>query len=148
VPEEHVAATVKPLRAALTAAPVARGGVAQAAVQPLPEQFKAAAAWEIKLSGDKGLDAYLQIDFTGDIARLFSGTHLIDDWYYNGQHWQVGMEALAQDGKPLTLTVLPLRADAPIYLPKEYRPDFAGQAQLATLDHVVVVPVYHLSIVP
>ncbi len=148
VPEESIAVTVKPLRAALPAAPVARGGGAQAAVQPLPEQFKAAAAWEIALPAHKDIDAYLQIDFTGDIARLFSGARLIDDWYYNGQHWQVGADLLAREGKPLTLTVLPLRADAPIYLPREHRPDFAGQAQLATLEHVAVVPVYHLSITP
>jgi len=148
VAQEHVTATLKPVRAALSAAPVARGGAAQVAMQPMPEQFKAAAAWEIALSAHDNLDAYLQIDFTGDVARLFSGTRLIDDWYYNGQHWQVGTDALAQDGKPLTLTILPLRADAPIYLPREHRPDFAGQAQLATLDRVAVVPVYHLSISP
>ena len=148
VPEAHITATTRPLRAALPVAPVARGGAAQAAVQPAPEQFKAAAAWEIALSPHDRLDAYLQIDFTGDVARLFSGTRLVDDWYYNGQHWQIGTDAFAQDGKPLTLTVLPLRADAPIYLPREHRPDFGGKAQLATLDHVAVVPVYHLSILP
>jgi hypothetical protein len=148
VPEEHVTASVKPVRAALPVTPVVRGGAAQAAMQPSPEQFKAAAAWEITLSAHQNLDAYLQIDFTGDVGRLFSGTRLIDDWYYNGQHWQVGTDMLAQDGKPLTLTVLPLRADAPIYLPKEHRPNFAGQSQLAALDHVAVAPVYHLSISP
>jgi hypothetical protein len=42
--------------------------------------------------------------------------------------------------------VLPLRADAPIYLPREHRPDFGGQAQVAALRGVKVVPVYQVEI--
>jgi len=44
--------------------------------------------------------------------------------------------------------VLPLRADAPIYLPKEARPDFGGKAQLAQLRGVTITPVYKLSVRP
>jgi hypothetical protein len=44
------------------------------------------------------------------------------------------------------LTVLPLRADAPIYLPREHRPDFGGKPQLAELKGVKVVPVYRVEI--
>jgi len=44
--------------------------------------------------------------------------------------------------------VLPLRADAPIYLPREHRPDFGDRTQLAELRTVKVVPVYRIEIGP
>jgi hypothetical protein len=89
----------------------------------------------------------LDIDFTGDVARLFDGTRMVDDWYYNGQRWQFDLANLpAKRQGPLTLTVLPLRADAPIYLPREHRPDFGGKPQLAEVKAVKVVPVYRVEI--
>jgi hypothetical protein len=95
-----------------------------------------------------GVDsALLDIDFVGDVARLFEGTRMVDDWYCNGQRWQLGLHYLgARADDPFMLTVLPLRADAPIYLPKEHRPDFGGQPQLAALRAVKVVPVFRLVI--
>jgi hypothetical protein len=91
----------------------------------------------------------LDIDFTGDVARLFDGTRMVDDWYYNGQRWQFDPGNLPAGRKgPLTLTVLPLRADAPIYLPREHRPDFGVRTQLAELRAVKVVPVYRIEIGP
>ena len=147
LPPRHTEVQVTAIRPALPAAPIQRGGLAQAALQPLPEQFKFAAAWTLALPKPAQPGDILQIDFTGDIARLFAGTRLIDDWYYNGQSWQVGLANVPPEDK-LTLTVLPLRADAPIYLPREYRPDFAGQPQVARIDRVAVLPVYHLEIAP
>ncbi|HEX7641932.1 MAG TPA: beta-galactosidase [Burkholderiaceae bacterium] len=147
LPQRQPEAQVAALRPALPAAPIMRGGLAQAALQPLPEQFKAAAAWTVTLPKSGGPEDILQIDFTGDIGRLFAGTRLIDDWYYNGQSWQVALANVPHDDK-LTLTVLPLRADAPIYLPREHRPDFAGQPQAARIDRVAVLPMYHVQIAP
>ncbi len=151
----HFDATVTQVRQAQAMPPVMIGGLAKAAIQPTPESFKNAASWQISLPPEqlkqlsKLDDALLEIDFVGDIARLFSGTRMLDDWYYFGYGWQVGLKqhaaALTQ---PLSLSVLPLRSDAPIYLPKEYRPDFAGQSQLATLRKVHVTPVYSLAIKP
>jgi hypothetical protein len=150
LPEQALAATAKPLRAAQSAPPIRIGGNAKAALQPIPEAFGVSAAWELALAGTrpKGVDAaLLEIDFVGDVARLFHGTRMVDDWYYNGQAWQFGLHNLpATLTDPLVLTVLPLRADAPIYLPREHRPDFGGQGQIATLRGVKVVPVYRLDI--
>jgi len=136
-----------------TASPVPApriGGNAKAAMQPIPEAFRNAAAWEVKLSGGKldKLDAaLLDIDFTGDIARLFSGTRMLDDWYYNGQRWQFDLKrnGIASNAT-LQLSVLPLRADAPIYLPEQAVPDFGGQPQVAGVSAVKVIPVYKLTI--
>jgi hypothetical protein len=151
LPALDVAVTVKPLRAAQAARPIRIGGNARAAVQPDPEAFGASAAWQLDVgpaSRTKHVDGLLlDVDFTGDVARLFDGTRMVDDWYYNGQRWQFDLGNLPPTRKgPLTLTVLPLRADAPIYLPREHRPDFGGKPQLAELNAVKVVPVYRVEI--
>ena len=149
-------------RAAKAVAPVAIGGLAQAALEPKPENFSAAAAWKISLpatqlqqalAADYVADVLLNLDFVGDVGRLFAGTKLLDDWYYSGYGWQLGLrqyatELLHQPQPDLSLTVLPLRADAPIYLPKEARPDFAGAAQLALFRNASLTPVYRLRIHP
>jgi beta-galactosidase len=152
LPAHEVKASVTPTRAAQEAAPIVIGGSAKAAIQPLPESFKAAGAWQINVPREqlKGLDdALLQIDFVGDIGRLYSGTRMLDDWYYSGYQWQFGLrQQAALLDQPLTVSILPLRADAPIYLPKEARPDFGGAKQMATVRSVTVIPVYQLRITP
>jgi hypothetical protein len=151
LPARDVAVAVRPLRPAGTARPVRIGGNARAAVEPDPEAFGASAAWQLDVGAagrSKDVDSLLlDIDFTGDVARLFVGTRMVDDWYYKGQRWQFDLANLpAQRQGPLTLTVLPLRADAPIYLPREHRPDFGGKPQLAEVNAVKVVPVYRVEI--
>ncbi len=151
LPARDVAVAAKPLRDAQPARPVRIGGNASAAVQPDPEAFGASAAWLLDVAASrtsKDVDSLLlDIDFTGDVARLFDGTRMVDDWYYNGQRWQFDLGNLASKRQgPLTLTVLPLRADAPIYLPREHRPDFGGKPQVAELKAVKVVPVYRVEI--
>jgi hypothetical protein len=152
LPAHEVKATVTQTRNAQEAATIVIGGTAKAAIQPLPESFKAAGAWQINVPREqlKGLDdALLQIDFVGDIGRLYSGTRMLDDWYYSGYQWQFGLrQQAALLDQPLTVSVLPLRADAPIYLPKEARPDFGGATQMATVRSVTVIPVYQLRITP
>ncbi|QGZ40461.1 glycosyl hydrolase family 35 [Pseudoduganella flava] len=150
VPAVELASSFTQLREAQSAPPVMIGGLAKAAVQPIPESWRSAATWRIEVPKrlpDGIADALLQIDFTGDIGRLFDGTRMADDWYYSGYGWQIGLKALApKDG--LSLAVLPLRADAPVYLPKEGRPDFAGQPQVARVNKVSLVPVYKLTVKP
>ncbi|MCV2369659.1 beta-galactosidase [Roseateles oligotrophus] len=150
--ERQPQARISALREAQAAPPIQIGGLAKAALQPSPESFKAAAAWKIELPEAvlKGVDDVLmQIDFVGDISRLFAGTQMLDDWYYNGQAWQIGLKSLNAKAKgPLHLSVLPLRADAPIYLPREHRPDFKGAPQLAELRQVSLIPVYRWSLRP
>ncbi|MFZ6845015.1 beta-galactosidase [Undibacterium sp. RuTC16W] len=139
------------LREAQPMPPVVIGGLAKAAMQPIPENFRYAAGWKIDLPKEQLRDiddALLEIDFIGDIGRLFDGTQMLDDWYYNGQRWQYSLKSTARRDLSLTLTVLPLRADAPVYLPKEHRINFQGAAQVAALRQVRVVPVYYLHVKP
>jgi hypothetical protein len=150
LPAVQLTATATPLREARPAPAVMKGGLAKAAIQPIPEAWRNAATWRIDVQPDalKHVDdALLQIDFTGDIGRLFDGTRLADDWYYSGYGWQVGLKALAAKNA-LSLAVLPLRADAPVYIPKEARPAFGAQAQVARVNQVSLVPVYQLTVTP
>ncbi|MDC8786827.1 beta-galactosidase [Roseateles koreensis] len=167
---QHPAVTVEArwnaLRPAGEAPPVMKGGLAGAALQPIPEAFSKAAAWQIEWpqlpanAGQTLEDMLLQVDFVGDIGRLFAGAQLMDDWYYNGQLWQMSLKHLAgmnppqgaqksaAQALPLQLSVLPLRADAPIYLPAEHRPDFGSATQLARVRELKWLPVYRWTLQP
>jgi hypothetical protein len=78
---------------------------------------------------------------------LFSGTELIDDAYYNGLSWEIGLKRYAALlDKPFTLTLLPLRQDAPIYLEPDAVPKMSVGSQIAELGSVEVIPEYALQL--
>lgn len=138
------------LRPSRTVPPLLTGGTANSTIQPYPEVFGRSAAWTITIPKDalKGVsDAVLEIDYKGDVGRLFSGTEMMDDHYYFGPTWEVGLKRFAENIKaPLTLTVLPLRRDAPIYIEGLADLPFDSDGQIAALTGVKVVPIYDLSI--
>ncbi|HUD92830.1 beta-galactosidase [Sphingobium sp.] len=130
-------------REAGEAPPIAVGGPARAAMQPLPEAHKAAAAFTFTLPADavKQGDAFLEIDWRGDIGRIFDGTDMLDDAYWDGRVWRIGLKRFADRlGKPWTLTILPLRADAPIYLDDKARAKLPKGDQVARLLTLRLVP--------
>jgi hypothetical protein len=141
--------TVTPLRPATSVPPVPIGGPARAAVEPYPESFAAAASWTLAVPPAAGTveDRRLVLRWTGDIGRLFAGTDLIDDRYYDGRAWQVNLNRFAARlDQPLTLSILPLRKDAPIYLDEAAVPKPGGADQVATLDHVAIETDYGLDL--
>jgi beta-galactosidase len=144
---------VKATRPAGSAPRVLTGGLAGAALQPIPEAFGAAATWSLKLPrqlAPKAEEVLLELDFVGDIGRVFSGATMLDDWYYNGQKWQLGLKQFAlKPGAELRLSVLPLRADAPVYIDAAHRPAFAaGQSQVAELRSARLLPIRRVAIAP
>lgn len=146
-----------PLQAQATrpagAAPrILKGGHANAAVQPGPEAFGSSATWTLRLPAvpHQAEEVLLSLDIVGDIGRLHAGTALIDDWYYSGQGWELGLRqrGLAAGGS-LNLSVLPLRSDAPIYIDRAHRPAFsAGQTQVAELRGARLVALRRVEIRP
>ena len=128
------------LREAGEAPPVRLGGPAKAAMQPLPEAHKAAAAWTFTVPQDAA-GGFLEIDYRGDIGRLFDGADMLDDAFWDGRVWRIGLKRFAARlGRPWTLTVLPLRADAPIYLDDSARKQVPASGQIAELRSVRWVP--------
>lgn len=139
----HAEAEATLLRQAGNVRPVPVGGRANAAMIPYPEQFRPAAAWTLRTMAPKApqVEQYLlQPDVVGDVARLFDGVAMVDDWYYSGYGWEYPLAS--GTSRTFTLQVLPLRADAPIYLDKQAWPDFGGKPQAALLRGVKLAPVY------
>ena len=94
-------------------------------------------------------EVILDINYVGDVARLYdSAGELLNDNFFNGTTWRVGLrryrDALARG--PLELRILPLRADAPIYIPSSRRPNITGQR--ADLIGLTAIPVYRLVTKP
>ncbi|HKI95456.1 MAG TPA: beta-galactosidase [Gemmatimonadales bacterium] len=141
--------TVTPLREAGRVPPLELGPPQNTAHEPMPEVFGRSAAWKLTLTGavTDSQDAFLRIYARGDVARLFSGVTMLDDQFLNGNVWEVGLRYVQSAlDDPLTLTVLPLRKDAPIYLDKGVDAMVEGQDQLAKVDSVTVVPQYRLDV--
>jgi hypothetical protein len=123
-------------------------GVAQA---PDAGKMANAARWSISVPQGtmNGLsDLYLRINYTGDVARLYSGDHLLDDDFYNGKPWTIGLKRFlaAQGASNFELNILPLRKDAPVYFETATPPEFGANGQAVSLDSVTLVPEYQLEI--
>jgi hypothetical protein len=97
---------------------------------------------EDALEGLKNL--YLQISYVGDVGRLSSGDELLDDNFYNGATWEVGLRSFggAALGRGLDLKIYPLRKGVPIYLPKGAWPLFPPGGETARIRSVSLVPEY------
>lgn len=146
----HDTVRLASLRPAGKVPPVRIGGLANAAVEPYPESFSAAASWSLTVPATalNGVeDSVLSLDWTGDIGRLFIGTELIDDRYFDGRVWKINLRRFADRlAKPLTMSVLPLRGDAPIYLDEGARPKLAAGEQIALLKSATLNANYALEL--
>jgi hypothetical protein len=142
-PAELAVETVQ-LREAGERPPVLMNG--EAAALPSPSAFESAARWHIHVppATTRAAELLLRIDYAGDIARLYSNGRLINDNFYNGSPWEIGLTRLGIARAPvdLELRVLPFRRDAPIYLEHGAREALPPGAQAAELRHVSVVAEY------
>jgi hypothetical protein len=141
----HIEADVRQVREAGKVAPVKMG--AEVAMAPEESAFDGAARWSIHVPNVKSpavRQVLLRIAYQGDIARIYAGGRLITDDFYHGAHWEIGLDDIpAGDlNKGLDLQILPLRADAPIYLASEARPSIPAAGQIARITEVRVLPEY------
>ncbi len=123
-------------------------GVAQA---PDAGEMPQAAKWEIEIPAGtmNGLsELFLRVAYQGDMARLSAGHRLLDDDFYNGQPWMIGLGRFlaAQGLSDFELSILPLRNDAPVYLELKDPPQFAPNGQIGKLAEIRLVPEYQLTI--
>jgi beta-galactosidase len=149
---ENIPVAFRKIQAAGPARSVPTGplGVAQA---PEEEAFEAAEIWEIDLPTDamEGVnELFLNLDYIGDAGRLYLDGRLIADDFYNGKSWEVGLKRFAPrvPEKTLTLKLLPLRKDAPIYLAPKYRPDFSSASEAIELRGMHVEAEYERLVEP
>jgi hypothetical protein len=115
-------------------------------VPPL-SAFDQAAVWKLQWRNPDftGLsNVLLQIDYTGDIGRLASSTALLDDNFYNGLPWQIGLKRFGPQtaAGPLTLKILPMVKGAPIYLDAKARAQMEQQPSSPQLVQARLIPEY------
>jgi beta-galactosidase len=123
-------------------------------VPMLPEDdaFKSAAVWKIVLppvpASPHVSDVFLHIDYQGDVARLYQGSKLVDDNFWNGLPWSIGMKELSNSWhKPdaeLELRVLPLSNTLPLYIQKASELRFNAAGVVDNLLSVRLIPQYQL----
>lgn len=70
------------------------------------------------------------------------GGKFINDDYYNGQPLDLGLRRHAADLKngALTIAILPLQKNAPIYLSDSAKPDFGATDPIVALTCAELVP--------
>ena len=119
------------------------GGKSHIAIAPTNADFTNAAVWKIKLPKKLALGSHpiLRIRYVGDVARLMLNGRLIEDNFYSGREFDLGLNRYAPEilTGDLRLEILPLRKDAPIFLEPKARPDFGGDKTLLKLQSVTLV---------
>jgi beta-galactosidase len=140
-------AEVKPLKPAGPAREIPLStGRSHIALAPVESDFTNAAIWKITLPADLDLsrDPILRIRYAGDIARVTLNGKLIDDNFYIGKPFDLGLKRYAPEilTGDLRLEILPLRKDAPIYLADEAKPDFGKSESIAKVNKVEIINRY------
>lgn len=122
---------------------------------PEEAHYEAASRWRLRLPdaipADQGR-VLLVLDYVGDAARLHANGALVDDHFYDGEPWSVGVDRLAAGGRwpELELVIVAAQADPPIFMEAAARRRLAatgGGAEL-TLAEVLLSRTSRLSLTP
>ncbi|MFY9724705.1 MAG: beta-galactosidase [Bryobacteraceae bacterium] len=148
VKPEKVEARVEKLRDAGLDPPVRMGK--EVAEAPEAEAFREAAEWSIQVpavTSPSVRSAFLRLTYIGDVARVYAGSQLVTDDFYKGTPFEIALRPLSTPDadQTLKLQILPLRKDAPIYLPAGGNIPFAPSGQIVELQGVEVVPEYQAT---
>jgi hypothetical protein len=113
------------------------------AFAPEDADFDAAGVWQVRVPKDAldgAHEVFLRIDYVGDIGRAYINDRLVNDDFYFGRVWEIGLKRFAPEAleKGLTLKILPLRKDAPIYLPKDRWPSFGETGEAIAVRDITV----------
>ena len=91
----------------------------------------------------------LRMNYVGDVAMAFMKGQLVQDEFYHGEPWTIGLKRYANDLKtdPLTFYFRPLRKNAPFLgdLPKKAVPNFE-HGPVVDIQNVEVIPEYKFNI--
>jgi beta-galactosidase len=113
---------------------------------PGDDDYETAATWQItvpKEALDGVKNALLKINYVGDVARAYVGERLIDDDYYYGQPWEIGLKRFAPDvfEKGITVQILPMPANSRIYIQDDRRPRLQANGQIHDYNGVDMLSV-------
>jgi beta-galactosidase len=144
----HISARVQKIRDAVLDPPPQMGKEimgTEVALAPDDSAFKTAASWAIHVPcvGHGAARAFLRITYVGDVARFYADGKMLTDNFYNGTPWLIGLDRVpCRQWDRLELKILPLRNQAPLYLPEGARPASSPNGQVVDLKEVQVVPEY------
>lgn len=93
-------------------------GVQKVAEEPEDAEFDAAARYVVAIPAERE-GRILEIDYRGDVARIYADGKLVADNFYNGRPLLLGLWRLPEDCKEVELRILPLQPDMPVYFPRE-----------------------------
>jgi hypothetical protein len=124
------------------------------AIPMAPEdvEFENAAVWTIHVRGltwsPQLADALLRIDYQGDVARVYQDGKLVDDNFWNGLPWELGLREISRvhtgwERQDLQLRVLPLPEDAPMFFDARQQLRFEHGVADA-LSSIEVIPQYRI----
>ncbi len=99
-------------------------GSQKVAEQPSDDDYAQAAVWQFSKLKALADNDIVQINYAGDVARLYVDGRLVQDNQWNGNPMLVRASQLR--GKKVLLKVLPLGKDYPIYLQPEQRETLAN----------------------
>jgi beta-galactosidase len=143
-PQVSSAAIVQKLEEAGDLPPIKLGN--DVVMVPDDSAFENAASWKISVAEVEPTAAsnlFLQVEYEGDVARLYADGKLVTDNFYNGTPWRIGLDRIPTHAwDRLELKILPLREHAPIYLPANAHPTFPAGGRVARLKAIRIVPEY------
>jgi len=144
----HIKVSSQLVREAASAQPVRRGKYN--ALAPTDDDFTRAAVWRISIPPhalDGLADLFLEVHYQGDVARLYDGAKLLDDNFFTGQPWRIGLRRFSVDSEPRTLDlkITPLRKDAPIFLQTPLWPALGSGGEICKIESISAVPLYEAT---
>jgi len=122
---------------------------------PDEAEWAGAARWRIEVPSVPRTatvsDAFLKITYQGDVARLYRGQQLLDDNFWNGAPWTIGLREVAESDQDwrsanidMELRLLPLPRTFPMYFDETDKLPFGAAGVADSLTDVQVVLQYRL----
>lgn len=96
-------------------------GAQKVAEGPVDADFEAASVYSIVIP--KEIDrsnTLLNIEYLGDVARLYVNGKFVDDNFWNGRHFQYALWRLPANCHEVELRILPLQKEMPVYFPSAF----------------------------
>lgn len=93
-------------------------GVQKVAEAPNDSDFENAAHYVISVPYE-ARNRILEINYRGDVARIYANGRLIADNFYNGRPMLLGLWRLPENCIEIDLRILPLQSNMPVYFPRE-----------------------------
>lgn len=121
---------------------------------PEDADFDHAASWMLRVPTiwpSQVSNVFLEIQYEGDVARLYREHRLLDDDFWNGMTWTFGIKHLqvrpqSERAETWTLRILPLLKDLPMYLENKAHLHYSASGNLASVVSIKVVPQYQCTL--